>query len=73
LLADRLDPVIIPMFVDKRHHYFGRRSSSAWAKKAEKFELSVDQIRDLMAGKIDKFSLPELVSIARKIDITVKV
>ena len=34
LRANRLDPVLGTMFVDKRHHYFGRRSSSAWAKKA---------------------------------------
>ena len=34
LLADRLDPMIVSVLVDKRHHHFGRRSSSAWAKKA---------------------------------------
>ena len=31
-LADRLDPVRIPMRVDERHHHFDRRSSSAIAK-----------------------------------------
>src|SRR5262245_27007864 len=34
LLADRLDTIRGSVLVDKRHHYFGRRSSSAWAKKA---------------------------------------
>src|SRR5262249_1059314 len=34
LRADRLDPILSPMLVDERDHYFGRRSSSAWAKKA---------------------------------------
>ena len=41
--------------------------------KAERFDLSVDQVRDLMAGNIDKFSLTELIAIARKIGITAKV
>src|SRR5262245_53138970 len=34
LCADRLDPILGPMLIDERHHHFGRRSSSAWAKKA---------------------------------------
>src|SRR5262245_7539994 len=34
LRADRLDPVLGPMLIDERHHHFGRRSNSAWAKKA---------------------------------------
>ena len=34
LRADRLDPLFGSALVDKRRHYFGRRSSSAWAKKA---------------------------------------
>lgn len=34
LLADRLDPVLIFIRVNKRNHFSGRRSSSAWAKKA---------------------------------------
>src|SRR5262245_50262609 len=34
LRADRLDPILTPMLVDEGDHYFGRRSSSAWAKKA---------------------------------------
>jgi hypothetical protein len=33
--ADRLDPVMPAMFVDKGDHRFSRRSSSAWAKYAE--------------------------------------
>jgi len=33
--TDRLDPVFGAMIVDKRHHYFGQRSSSAWAKYAD--------------------------------------
>src|SRR5262249_37411437 len=32
LRADRLDPILTPMLVDEGDHYFGRRSSSAWAK-----------------------------------------
>src|SRR5215204_2636137 len=34
LLADRLDPVLGPVLVNEGDHHFGRRSSSAWAKKA---------------------------------------
>src|SRR5262247_2704851 len=34
LRADRLDPVLGPMLIDEGDHHFGRRSSSAWAKKA---------------------------------------
>src|SRR5690606_37673169 len=32
--ADRLDSIPLPVRVDERHHHPGRRSSSAWAKKA---------------------------------------
>ena len=35
LSADRLDPVLLAMLVDERHHHLGRRSSSAWAKYAD--------------------------------------
>jgi len=35
--------------------------------------LPIDQVRDLMEGKIGKFSLPELMAIARKIGINTKV
>jgi hypothetical protein len=34
-LADRLDPVLISMRVDKRQHHLARRSNSAWAKYAD--------------------------------------
>src|SRR5262245_55965697 len=34
LLADRLDPVLVAVLVNEGDHHFGRRSSSAWAKKA---------------------------------------
>src|SRR5499426_3809907 len=33
LCADRLNPILSPMWIDERNHHFGRRSSSAWAKK----------------------------------------
>ena len=33
-LADRLDPEVLPVFVDERPHGLSRRSSSAWAKNA---------------------------------------
>src|SRR4030095_9569728 len=35
LCADRLDPVVVTMSLDERHHHFPRRSSSAWAKNAD--------------------------------------
>jgi integrase/quercetin dioxygenase-like cupin family protein len=37
VLADRLDPVRLPLRVHAGHHHFGRRSSSAWAKNADAF------------------------------------
>jgi predicted XRE-type DNA-binding protein len=46
--------------------------SGSQADKAKRFGLTVDQVRDLMAGKINKFSLPQLITIARKIGITVR-
>ncbi|KAF0183725.1 MAG: hypothetical protein FD164_698, partial [Nitrospirae bacterium] len=33
--ADRLDPILRPVFIDKRRHYLRPRSNSAWAKKAD--------------------------------------
>ena len=33
-LADRLDPVLAPVRIDKAFQFFKRRSSSAWAKNA---------------------------------------
>ena len=47
--------------------------SGSQADKANRFGLSVDQVSDLMKGKIHKFSLPQLITIARKIGITVRV
>jgi predicted XRE-type DNA-binding protein len=47
--------------------------SGTEADKAESFGLSADQVRDLMNGKIYKFSLPKLIAIARKIGVTVRV
>jgi len=41
--------------------------------KAERFGLSVDQVYDLANGKIDNFNLPQLVAIARKMGVTVRV
>jgi predicted XRE-type DNA-binding protein len=41
--------------------------------KAKQFGLSVDQVSDLMKGKIHKFNLPQLIAIARKIGVTVRV
>src|SRR4029453_15184029 len=35
-LADRLDPVATPVIVDEGDHVLDRRSSSAWAKYAER-------------------------------------
>src|SRR5512143_3971887 len=32
--TDRLNPIGGLVFLDERHHHFGRRSSSAWTKKA---------------------------------------
>ena len=40
--------------------------------KAKQFGLSVDQVSDLMKGKIYKFNLPQLIIIARKIGVTVR-
>lgn len=34
LSTDRLDPILVTMLINERHHYFGLRSSSAWTKKA---------------------------------------
>ena len=46
--------------------------SGSQAEKAKQFGLSADQVRDLMAGNINKFNLPQLITIARKIGITVR-
>src|SRR5690606_41024911 len=34
-IADRLDSVLLTVLVDKRHHHFARRSSSACAEYAD--------------------------------------
>ena len=47
--------------------------SGTEADKAERFGLSADQVRDLMNGKINNFSLPKLIAIARKIGITARI
>ena len=46
--------------------------SGSVTDKAIRFDFKEDQIRDLMAGKIDQFSLPQLIAIARKIGVTVR-
>jgi predicted XRE-type DNA-binding protein len=47
--------------------------SGTEADKAKQFGFSVDQVRDLMNGKINNFSLPELIAIARKIGISTRI
>jgi predicted XRE-type DNA-binding protein len=42
------------------------------ADKAKQFGLPGDQVRDLLNGKINKFNLPQLIAIARKIGVTVR-
>ena len=46
--------------------------SGSVADKANRFDFSEDQTRDLLAGKIDRFNLSELTAIAKKIGITVR-
>ncbi len=41
--------------------------------RAEHFGLSVEQVQDLVNGKIDEFSLSEIIAIARKIGVTAKI
>ena len=47
--------------------------SGSQADKAKQYGLPVDQIHDLMNGKVDNFSLPELIAIARKIGISTRI
>jgi predicted XRE-type DNA-binding protein len=47
--------------------------SGSQADKAKRFGLSVDQVSDLMNGKINNFSLPELIAVARKIGISTRI
>jgi predicted XRE-type DNA-binding protein len=42
------------------------------ADKAEQTGLPVDQIHDLVNGRINQFNLPQLIEIARKIGVTVR-
>jgi hypothetical protein len=37
LATDRLDPVLASVIIDKKHHYFGLRSSSALSEKSGSF------------------------------------
>ena len=46
--------------------------SGSEADKAEQTGLQVDQIHDLVNGKINQFNLPQLIEIARKLGITVR-
>ena len=50
---------------------FGLRGEKA--DESECCGLPVDQVSDLVEGKIHKFSLRDLMAIARKIGITIKV
>ena len=47
--------------------------SGSDADKAERFGLPVEQIHNLVIGRIKEFNLPQLIAIARKIGITVRV
>ena len=44
----------------------------AEADKAKQSGLPVDQIHDLVNGKINQFNLPQLIAIAKKIGVTVR-
>ena len=46
--------------------------SGSQADKAKRFGLPVDQIHNLLNGRINKFSLIELIAIPRKIGVTVR-
>ena len=47
--------------------------SGSEADKAEQFGLQVDQVHALVSGRIKEFNLSQLIAIARKIGITVRV
>jgi predicted XRE-type DNA-binding protein len=47
--------------------------SGSEADKAEQFRLPVEQIHNLVSGRIKEFNLPQLIAIARKVGITVRV
>ena len=46
--------------------------SGSQADKAERCGLSVEQIHNLVSGRINEFSLSQMIAIARKIGITVR-
>jgi len=46
--------------------------SGSMSDKAKSIELPVEQVRGLMNGRIQNYSLNELVSIARKAGVTTK-
>jgi predicted XRE-type DNA-binding protein len=46
--------------------------SGSQADKAEQYGLPVEQIQNLLNGKVDKFDLPQLIAIAKKIGVTVR-
>jgi predicted XRE-type DNA-binding protein len=50
---------------------FNGQSGSA-ADKAKRLGLPVDQIQNLLNGRINKFSLPQLIAIAKKIGVIVR-
>ena len=47
--------------------------SGSEADKAEQTGLPVDQVHDLVNGRVKEFSLSQLIGIARKLGITVRV
>lgn len=47
--------------------------SGSEADKAEQCELQVDLVHDLVSGRIKEFNLPQLIAVARKIGITVRI
>ena len=46
--------------------------SGSLADKAKRFGLLVEQIQNLLNGRLKHFSLPQLIAIARKIGVTVR-
>ena len=47
--------------------------SGSQIDKAKRFGLPVEQVHNLLNGNIDKFSLSQLIAIARRIGVTVRV
>ena len=46
--------------------------SGSQADKAEQYGLPVEQIQNLLYGKVNKFNLPQLIAIAKKIGVIVR-